>query len=356
MKKRHSISFTVKQFCRMIDEDSVDFNYPIQRSADQWDLNQKSLLIHSILVDYEIPNIYSVSTNHAAPSTEQSGKIYNPITYSIIDGKQRSTAIYEYCQNLYELDDNIQPIRYGDAIYDISGLSFKGLPPELQEMIHDYTLGMTHFVNITNDELADMFYRLNNGTAMSPQQKMKSFIGYEAATELSKLTKHPFMKEKAILTNSQRKRADDEQVLMQFMMLSDADYDCKNLGAADIKNYAIALKNKDISLLLRIEDVLNFVDKAVDKGPNPMLKKKFMPYLLYVAQIAVEKNITDTAFRDWLNQLTNSENSNWLQLKALMEASNTKRNVLNRIEFLTDKIYTDFKFHRPISEVNTNAS
>lgn len=334
MKKRHSITINIKQCCRMIEEESIDFNYPIQRAGGQWNLHQKSLLVRSVLVDYEIPNVYSVST--VKQNNSNNASVYNEINYSIIDGKQRLTSLYDFSRNKFSLDENTPAVRLKDAIYEIAGLRFEQLAPELKEMFYDYSLGMTHFVNITDDELSDMFYCLNNGTAMSAQQKNKAFIGINAAKTLATLTGHDFMQNKLILTEAQRKKADDEQVLMQFMMLIDEDYSYKNLQAPDIAFFAKSLKEKtDSTVLAQTEWVLDYLDKVYDKGADFMLKKKNMPFIAYLANHAINKDVDVEVFKAWHEQFKSLPSG---AFSAYMEQSKkpmSKKSINARIEILT---------------------
>ena len=53
------LSWTVANIDKMSEEKKVlSFEHPIQRKSEQWSDRQKSLLIHSMLANYPVPNIY----------------------------------------------------------------------------------------------------------------------------------------------------------------------------------------------------------------------------------------------------------------------------------------------------------
>ncbi len=50
--------YTVKKINEGIENKTIVFDHPMQRKAGQWDLEQQSLLIHSILAGFAIPQAY----------------------------------------------------------------------------------------------------------------------------------------------------------------------------------------------------------------------------------------------------------------------------------------------------------
>ena len=52
-------NWTVSNIKKMYESKQVlSFSHPIQRQSELWNNMQKSLLIHSMLANYPIPNIY----------------------------------------------------------------------------------------------------------------------------------------------------------------------------------------------------------------------------------------------------------------------------------------------------------
>ena len=76
--------YTIRTINKGIGNGDIAFNHPIQRKHEQWDMEQKSLLIDSILSSFSVPQMY------AMPMIEGDFE-----SFSILDGKQRLTTIYE---------------------------------------------------------------------------------------------------------------------------------------------------------------------------------------------------------------------------------------------------------------------
>ena len=81
--KKSTIPQNLKVLKKWYESNTLDLSHPIQRAAEQWNLLQKSLLVHSILSDFIIPPLYLTK--------EKVGK--NSI-YHLLEGKQRVTSLF----------------------------------------------------------------------------------------------------------------------------------------------------------------------------------------------------------------------------------------------------------------------
>ena len=91
--QRGKQNWTVQNIQKMYeDKHTLSFDHPIQRAAEQWNQTQKSLLVHSILANYPIPNIYVLRED--SEQVDDKGKpIFN---FYVLDGKQRLTNILSF--------------------------------------------------------------------------------------------------------------------------------------------------------------------------------------------------------------------------------------------------------------------
>lgn len=151
LKKATLPSFTAKKLSKFMSEEKVTFDNVVQRNL-VWDKKRKSLLIHSMMVGYPIPPFYSARTEQG---------------YDFLDGKQRSNAIHEFLTDQFKLESLDDVTLEDGTIYSPSGKLFSELPDELKEEIQDYGLTIYYFENITQDEIIEMFARLNNGKPLS---------------------------------------------------------------------------------------------------------------------------------------------------------------------------------------------
>jgi uncharacterized protein with ParB-like and HNH nuclease domain len=192
--KKLSVSYTVKKIKQKIDRNDIVFNHPIQRKAGQWTEEQRSLLIHSILLDYPIPPLYAVKDE------EENNK------YSILDGKQRLTTIRSYMNDEWSLSKDTPEVIIEGVEYEIAGLKFSELHEDVQQELEDSSLLMYIFEDCSDEEIEEIFYRLNNGTALTKDQKTRAKLGNELVKFIDEILATDFIKKKACFTNSQLKR------------------------------------------------------------------------------------------------------------------------------------------------------
>jgi DNA-binding ferritin-like protein (Dps family) len=187
-----NVSKTVKKLVQDIDKNNILFNHPIQRKSEQWTIEQKSLLIHSLISDYPVPPLYSVRD-------EEENK------YSILDGKQRLTIISDFFHGQWKLIKDMPTVWVENVEYDISGLTFKELNEEVKEELEDASLLMYIFNDCSDEEIEEIFYRLNNGTALTQDQKTRAKLGEDLLTFVDEILKTNFFKTKAYFSSYQLK-------------------------------------------------------------------------------------------------------------------------------------------------------
>lgn len=151
--KRYNMNLTCKGLYNRMTKNEIDFDCAVQRGL-VWDVEKKSLLIHSILYGYSIPAFYMTKN-------EDGG-------FDSLDGKQRSNAIYDFMCGKYALADSF-PIVFDDEGQEenFSGMAWENLPEWAQDRIKDYSLTVYYFEDMTEEETREFFRRLNNGKPLS---------------------------------------------------------------------------------------------------------------------------------------------------------------------------------------------
>lgn len=140
--------------------DRIDTNPDYQRPA-VWGRAQKQLLIDTILREYDIPKLYWRKTGS------------KPDTYDVIDGQQRLRAIWEFFSGEYKLSKTADPI--DDE--EVKSLGYSDLPDELRMRLDMYPLDIVVVEDIDDDEVREMFLRLQNGTTLKAQEKRNAYPG-----------------------------------------------------------------------------------------------------------------------------------------------------------------------------------
>ena len=160
---KQNLPWSCNALTKRIDKQEAVFDSAVQRTY-VWTADQKSLLIHSLIIGAPIPPMYAVKET-VSDSENENGK---PKTvYSFLDGKQRSNAIHDYISGLYPLV-NVPPVEFEDGTQaDINGLYFNDLSDAMKDAIKNTNLVIYVFEGLTDDQTADIFYRLNNGKSLS---------------------------------------------------------------------------------------------------------------------------------------------------------------------------------------------
>lgn len=268
---RKSLSWNVKQICTMIEKGTITFDHPLQRPADQWTIDNSTLLIDSLLTMF-IPDVYAIQV----PKETGDGKKIN--SYDIIDGKQRLTRIYEFKNDQWALS-NIPVIKLESTgeEYDISGLKFSELPEEVQEEINSFTITIKAIeIEEGEDEekiIEKVFYRLNNGVSMARQH----LCLVSASKPVQKfvhdiISSHKLFTDTAHFTASGTKKSDKEMSVLQTIILA-SGRDYNSFAAKDVEQFF--QENHDLD-----DGTLNKVAKAFD-----MLNQAFPDYNKFITKI-----------------------------------------------------------------------
>lgn len=348
---RTTLNWTVKNLKSMYDEkETLSFNHPIQRQSAQWDNEQQSLLIHSMLANFPVPAVYV----HKTESIEVDAKGKHSYTYSVLDGKQRMTTVFSFINGEYALSEDIPDVEIEDVTYEIAGKYFEDLDEDVQQEILRFRFNIQAFEDVTDEMIEDIFFRLNNSTPLTKSQKARPLMGVENSIFINDILAGTFFTEKCTFSKMQLKRSDDMCTLLQGMMLLDnkyRDYDFNSISADEVMNYSQYIKNnypdecKD--RLKRIIGFLNNVFYMKDKN----LKKVNIPILFLIADKALAESITGTNFRRWYNSFFEEHKKEYNLYCS--SGSIKKEKTLGRIEIMTR--YFD-EYFRELNSQNATES
>ncbi|MGW2329265.1 GmrSD restriction endonuclease domain-containing protein [Streptomyces sp. NPDC001700] len=162
---------SVTEAYRLFRDDALLVNRRYQRKL-VWSVAEKQLLIDSILDGYPIPLILLAER----PEIHGSGK------YEIIDGMQRLDAIfafieqkYDYCGMYFDLNQSARARQAADSKAFEPVETLMPLPAEKCANLVDYQLAVTIFPTQTEQQITDVFSRINsNGRQLSVQEKRQA--------------------------------------------------------------------------------------------------------------------------------------------------------------------------------------
>lgn len=330
---RTTLNWTVKNLKTMYDEkETLSFTHPIQRQSAQWDNEQQSLLIHSMLANFPVPAVYV----HKTESIEVDVKGKHSYNYSVLDGKQRMTTVFSFINGEYALSEDIPDVEIEDVTYEIAGKYFEDLDEDVQQEILRFRFNIQAFEDVTDEMIEDIFFRLNNSTPLTKPQKARPLMGVENSIFINDILAGRFFTDKCTFSKMQLKKSDDMCTLLQGMMLLDnkyRDYDFSSISADEVMTYSQYIKNnypdecKD-----RLKKIIGFLDNVFYmKDKN--LKKINIPILFLIADKALAESITGTNFRRWYNSFFDEHKEEYNQYCS--SGSIKKEKTLGRIEVMT---------------------
>lgn len=185
--EKAEINWTFQQLSRMILDGKIDLSHIVQRGV-AWERSRQSALIESAILGYPIPPVF------AKKSEDSDG---NRI-YSIMDGKQRLTAIKRYLSNEFQLTA-LPPLSYMDhedgkvKTLDVTGKKFDDLPEALKSLLKTLTVNVIYFDNLTKEEERELFKRLNAGKPLS--NKSKILANCKDIEDVMDIGSHPLFEE-----------------------------------------------------------------------------------------------------------------------------------------------------------------
>jgi hypothetical protein len=174
-----------------------------------WSLPQKRLLIDTILRGYDIPKLY----------WRKIGKDQ----YEVVDGQQRLNAIWSFMSNEFDLGKDFDPIN-GIDIANMSYSGTKSLPHDLRLAFDVYPLDII-IIETDEEEVREMFLRLQNGTSLNAPEKRHAMSG-NMRDFITETATHPFFK----CCKKKNVRYMYEQIAAQMTRIE------LNGGACNIKN------------------------------------------------------------------------------------------------------------------------
>ena len=241
-KKEHGETIMLKKatwplFTLSKKRNKIDTNPDYQRPA-VWTKAQKQLLIDSILRDFDIPKIYLHNKGND--------------TYDVVDGQQRIRTIWSFYDDEFPLAKDAEPVN-GIAV---ANQKYSELNVDVASIIDSYNIDFVILDTQNEEEISEIFLRLQNGTTLKAQEKRNAMPGH-MRDFVRELTQHEFFS-KVDFANT---RFAYDLIAAQMTLLALTQNIC-NIKNADLNRMYDAHKNFDTACpeaknIKRVLDYLN---------------------------------------------------------------------------------------------------
>jgi hypothetical protein len=176
-------------------KDKVNLSDDRFQRGSVWTVKQEQFLVDSVIRNLDIPKVYFWEL-----------KDNKKFQFSVVDGQQRLTTLFKFLANQLPLNEEFTP-KYPCKKY-------LELPEDLQDDIWNYEITVVYIENATEDDIRDLFLRLNNGTTLKAQEK-RTNLGGNLSKFIVEMSNHKIFKK----TTFKNKHRDYEQILAQCIKL-----------------------------------------------------------------------------------------------------------------------------------------
>lgn len=300
---RANIVWSAKTLAKKIAREEINTDNAVQRGF-VWDDVRQSLLIHSMLTGWmPIPAFFC---------SKNDGK------YDLLDGKQRATTVCRFLNDelklkgMPEVEHDVEV--EGETVtelLDLNGKKFSELPEDMQDTIKDFNFNVTYLDGITDDQISEMFSRLNNGKPLSAIELTR--VKAKSIAVIKEIAKHDIFST-ALSENALKRYTDEDIIIKAWLLLNEDDcsFDTKYVRAkmADTE-ITDEQKNEIETAFTRILETYNYIkDNTFDAKIGNRIAKRVVTrtHLISLVPFAIssiDDGISIEQFSKWVSTFFN---------------------------------------------------
>lgn len=328
-------SATVKSLCHVKGSKYKKLNMAmVWQRQYVWGAEKASLFIHTVAT-----NGYSYPILVGDDGTDE---------IKLLDGVQRITTLRKFVNNEFKLDVNTPDA--GEI--EIAKKTFKQLPQEMQDAILDYSLEMVYVKNATEEEIGELFYRLNQAEALTKTTLLRSLAGMEVAEYLNQFETMDFFSKRIVVSASARKTHGLTESVLQCLSLFTMTNG--SFSSKDLKTFALGLKSNPITaeVTASFKDIISYLETVfpeveVVEGEEPYdysnLKKTNVPLLVKVAEVALFNDLDPADVFDWTESFFSGKSALGVSYKSNSASGTaTKKSIRKRFGYMVKSLVETF--------------
>lgn len=183
----HCVSekFTVGSF--LIEKNVVNDSPPYQRESGVWSEEKQQLFLDSLFNGYDIPKLYLHDLRGKDPRFK----------FAVIDGKQRLHAIWKFLDNETSLAADFTMSDPEGRVPPPAGSKYGTLSADWRETFKAKPLDVVLVQNADEDDIEELFSRLNNGEPLTAAEK-RNAMGGDMCQLVRDISKEKFFTENCV--------------------------------------------------------------------------------------------------------------------------------------------------------------
>jgi len=261
--KTQNVEYDLFSLQRLISKNIIKLDPDYQR-RHRWPIETSSRLIESLILNIPIPVVF---ISQDIDVDEEIGEAVS--RYTVIDGQQRLTAIYNFLNNDYALAGL-------EALPELDGMRYNDLPPFLLRRLEERTVKCLRIDSTVDEQVKfDIFERLNTGSIKLEAQELRNATARGPFNILIKdLAKNKKFRQLIQINehqpgeSSKVKKMEDVELVLRFFALIDKRYLTLKKGFKDF-----------------LTDSLNEFNLLSPEQINES-SQKFITTINYIAEIA----------------------------------------------------------------------
>lgn len=187
---------------------------PYQRQGEVWSREKQALLIDSIINQFDIPKIYF---HQHTPALVEDGQSYN---YSLVDGRQRLEAIWDFIDGKFPLSEDFSLLSDGST--NAAGKTYSELQqqePDIASLFGASPLDIMLIQTNDIDLIEEMFSRLNEAVPLNAAEK-RNGRGGPLRNSVRDLCQQTFFTSRLPFGNNRYRHYD---LATKFLLIEDQD-------------------------------------------------------------------------------------------------------------------------------------
>ncbi|MHB8828941.1 MAG: DUF262 domain-containing protein [Syntrophales bacterium] len=273
------ITWLISDVLNWFKSKELVINESFQRHS-VWSPQAKTLLIDSILNELPLPKIFI--------RTKIDAKLQKSVK-EIVDGQQRIRSIVEFANDEFALNSKSE---------NFKGMKYSDLSEETQEAFLGYVLTAEQLLNATDDDVIDIFARLNSYTvALNAAEKRHAAFQTELKFFVRRMSIkfRWFIEKYSVFTVKQRFRMADDEFFAEIVRL--VVNGIQDGGAAQItkfyKDTSDEFFNEKIQhdVETSIDETIRFLDRELGAFLKGSLGKHYQIYALCATYLHIKAKI-----------------------------------------------------------------
>lgn len=333
-----SSDFSLLTISQMVVNGSINLSPHYQR-RDRWNGVKQSKLIESFILNVPVPPVYLAEEEYG--------------DYSVIDGKQRITAISNYLDNQYKLSGL-------DNFDELNGKYFKDLPQAIRNAlsVRPYLRVVTLLRQSDPNLKYEVFLRLNTGGELLKPQEIRN-VAFDGTFNrlLYDLSENEILKMKLNIKSEKSpsyRKMEDLELILRFFTLSSRYREMSGVLSKAMNDYMSDNKQADKNTIENLRLLFNnTIDTCNTFWPNVLFNKPIandswrsqLISPLYDAQMVAVTLLTSEQIEELkeiptqIIQMTRELfKTNEEFVNATTQATNNRTNIVARIEIMRDSL------------------